>query len=227
MIYFVFDIETVKDCRLLELAGSDRDKERAENGEFVNPVFHIPICFSFMAFNQKKLFAFESHAGREEKIVRTFWNKVGKVINRNPIFVSFNGKNFDLPVMVVRGIKLADEEVKKVIRYYMEDSDKWEKERPNYTRKYTRYHIDLMEAFGIKTSLKALCTLFEIPVKTEAHGSEVEELYKDGELKKIATYCAEDVLATARLLEVFLDTKDDQNFSFLKEILEAKLVVEE
>ena len=221
MLYFVFDIETIKDNTLLSVAGSGRDKERAENGDFLNPVFHKPICFSFMAFNENKLFAFKSYVGKEPEIVKSFWEAVNKVITRNPVFVTFNGKSFDFPVMLLRGIKLA--KAKETIKYYLNDSDKWENNRPNYTSKFTKYHVDLIEAFGVKASLQALCSLYGIPVKTEAHGSGVEELYANGEYKKIADYCAEDLLATTKLLDVYLTAKTGTRLSFLDEELKPEV----
>ncbi|SNR73719.1 ribonuclease H-like domain-containing protein [Desulfurobacterium atlanticum] len=228
MIYFLFDIETIKDYDLLEKAGSEKDKEKADNGEFVNAVFHIPIAFSFMAFSERKLLGFKSYVGEERYIVKIFWEKVNKAFTckePGPVFVTFNGKNFDFPVMLLRGMKIKDDEiVKKALKYYLEDSDKWEKERPNYNSRYTRYHIDLMEVFNVRTSLKVLCSLFGIPVKTEAHGSEVEELYRNKKFKKIAQYCAEDVLATARLFTVFTSMKTGQTFNFLREKIDVKII---
>jgi len=223
-VYFVFDIETIKDNSLLSVAGSDRDKEKAENGEFLNPVFHKPICFSFMAFRKEKFLAFKTYVGEEAKVVKAFWEAVNKVIKKNPVFVTFNGKNFDFPVMLLRGIRLAEADTKEAIKYYLNDSDKWENNRPNYTNKFTKYHIDLMEVFGVKASLHALCSLYGIPVKTETHGSNVEKLYANGEYEKIAKYCAEDVLATTRLLDVYLTAKTGESLLFLDKELKLDMV---
>jgi len=222
VIYFVFDIETIKDNSLLSIAGSDRDKEKAETGEFLNPVFHKPICFSFMVFRKEKFLAFKTYVGNETEVVKAFWDAVSKVIKKNPVFVTFNGKNFDFPVMLLRGIKLVDADIKEAIKYYLNDTDRWENNRPNYQNKFTRYHIDLIEVFGVKASLHALCSLYGIPVKTEAHGSSVEELYANGEHGKIAKYCAEDVLATTKLLNVYLTAKTGESLSFLEEELKLE-----
>ncbi|WP_456437809.1 ribonuclease H-like domain-containing protein [Desulfurobacterium sp.] len=217
-VYFVFDIETIKDNLLLSVAGSERDKEKAENGEFLNPVFHKPICFSFMAFRKEKLLAFKTYVGEEVKVVKAFWETVNKIIKKNPVFVTFNGRNFDFPVMLLRGIRFTETNAREAIKYYLNDSDKWENNRPNYTSKFSKYHIDLIEVFGIKASLHALCSLYGIPVKTQAHGSNVEELYANGNYEKIAMYCAEDVLATTKLLDVYLTAKTGEGLVFLNEL---------
>lgn len=225
MLYFVFDIETIRDNALLSVSGSDRDKEKAEAGEFLNPIFHKPICFSFMTFTEDKLKSFKSYVGKEKEIATLFWQIVNEVVHTKPTFVTFNGKRFDFPVMLMRGIKFLGADFQGAIREYLNDSDKWENHQPNYTNRFTKYHIDLIEVFGTKASLHSFCSLYGIPVKTEAHGSDVEKLYAEGQYERIARYCAEDVLATSKLLRVFLLAKTGNSFPFLLEKLEPQIAI--
>ncbi|NIA11090.1 MAG: hypothetical protein GWP10_15530, partial [Nitrospiraceae bacterium] len=216
MGYLVFDIETVQDKSLLNAAGSEKDLEKAKNGEFLNPIFHRPICFSFMFISKNRPKTYRSYVGDERMVVRKFWDIAGKAVGSRCTFVTFNGKNFDFPVMLMRGLREKDKITMSAIKGYLNNSDKWEKERPNYSHRYTKYHIDLIEVFGGRTmpSLFTACTLYGIPVKTEAHGSDVEGLYENGEYRRIASYCAEDVLATAKLLNVYLSAKIGEIIDF-------------
>jgi hypothetical protein len=218
--FLVFDIETIKDLPMIEeIANEEQKKKMLDDGEFPPLHFHRVVSISVLISNGNsslfKSWCYED----EEMVLHFFWKAFSKL--NNPTFVSFNGKSFDLPVLILRSLQfpsmLEKDEVDKAFRILTDNSDKWENSKPNYFNRYTQYHIDLMELFGVyrKYSLKAICYLCGIPVKTEGEGSKVENMFYDGKLEEIARYCAEDVKATA-LLFSYLNKHIFKNDDFLE-----------
>ena len=105
-----------------------------------------------------------------------------------------------------------------------QELDKWEKEKANYTNRYSKYNIDLIEMLGCrrKHNLNAMCSLCGIPVKNEGKGNEVLTYYQNGDFEKIAKYCAEDVKATYLLYLNYLLLKEDlREMEAVKKEIEA------
>ncbi len=209
--FFVFDIETVKDESMFDNIANDKEKERDSNGEFLSVPFHKIVAISFMIVKDGNIETFESFSSQNEfTLLNYFWNNYKKAhsfsqnrskITRFPVLVSVNGKDFDMPVIKLRSLKYPDKiQERFFMSIYMDRFDRWEDNYPRYTNRYTPYHIDIpVDIFGRKISLKNLCYLCGIPVKQEGEGGLVQEYYQDGDLEKIAKYCAEDVKATALL----------------------------
>lgn len=154
----------------------------------------------------------------EEEIIKRFWKIMGIMIQRAkvyskdlptseyPYIITYNGKNFDIPVLVARTLKhkdfivkqkLEDETVARGLIVFFDDQDKWERDKANYTYRHSKYHIDLIEILGgHKHSLYTMCSLCHIPVKTKGRGNEILCYYNNKEFERIARYCAEDIKAT-------------------------------
>ncbi len=126
----------------------------------------------------------------EIDMLKSFWQYVGK----SDKLISFNGRNFDLPFLMIRSA------INKV--------------KPSKNLLKTRYdskdHIDLLEQltfYGItrKFNLDFYCHAFgiESPKSKGITGMEVKELYKAGRVKEIAVYCGEDVRATYELFKIW------------------------
>ncbi len=214
--FLVFDIETVKDVQMFEEIADEKERERDKNGEFLSIPFHKVVAVSYLLVKDGKIERFFSVSSDDEALVlNEFWEgfRNGHTLNRNennklgieyfPVLISVNGKDFDMPVLKVRSlmhINSLSEKSRFYISLYMNKFDKWEKDYPQYTSRYTNFHIDIpIDIFGRKMSLKNLSYMCSIPVKEEGDGSKVEDYYKNGDYKKIAKYCAEDVKATAML----------------------------
>ena len=126
----------------------------------------------------------------EKEIVQKFW----ETIRGYDRFVTFNGRGFDCPFIMIRsavhGIKPA---------------------RDLMPNRYGDLHIDLFDQlsfFGAsrrKFSLDMWCRTFGIKSPKEAGitGYEVRDLFLAGKHIDIARYCAGDLRATAELLSVW------------------------
>lgn len=126
----------------------------------------------------------------ETEMLRSFWQYVSK----SEKLISFNGRNFDLPFLMIRSAINKIKSSKNLLK----------------TRYDSKDHIDLLEQltfFGItrKFNLDFYCHAFgiESPKSKGITGMEVKELYKAGRVKEIAVYCGEDVKATYDLYKIW------------------------
>ncbi len=126
----------------------------------------------------------------EEEILKNFWLYAAKADK----IISFNGRNFDIPFLMIRSAMNKIKPSKNFIKNRYDSSS----------------HIDLLEQFtfyGItkKFNLDFYCHAFgiESPKSKGITGMEVKELYKAGKVKEIAVYCGEDVRATYELYKIW------------------------
>lgn len=156
------------------------------------------ICISVgMITKEKKPFGIRirSYSGKDEMIIlKDFATMINKFAAGKEVYLcAHNGKEFDFPYiarrMLINGLKLPgilDSAGKKP----------WEIK-----------HLDTLELWKFGdykhyTSLDLLTNIFNIPSpKNDMDGSMVAEVYwEQGDLKRIAEYCQNDVLAIAQLL---------------------------
>jgi len=126
----------------------------------------------------------------EVELLKLFWNYISKTDK----VITFNGRNFDLPFLMLRSAMLS-----------IKPSDNLINNRYNIT-----HHIDLLDQFTFygmtrKFNLDFYCHAFGItsPKSKGISGMEVKELYKAGKIKDIAIYCGEDVKATYELYKIW------------------------
>ncbi|MDE0214912.1 MAG: ribonuclease H-like domain-containing protein, partial [Deltaproteobacteria bacterium] len=128
----------------------------------------------------------------EEAIVRDFWERVERF---NGTLVSFNGRNFDLPVLELHALKYGC----RAPRYF--------NQRFGHRYRYSEDgHYDLYEFIGnhgvnrIRGGFDLLCKLIGLRGKGNIDGSMVQDLWEDGRLAEIHEYCRQDVIQTYFLL---------------------------
>jgi predicted PolB exonuclease-like 3'-5' exonuclease len=124
----------------------------------------------------------------ESVFLAEFW----KAIARYHRFVTFNGRSFDGPFLMLRSAALGVTVTKNLVGY----------------RYSVKPHTDLLEVlsfFGAarKWNLDFACKAFgiESPKEHGMDGYSVGPYYRAGRLREIALYCRRDVEATARLFQ--------------------------
>lgn len=124
-------------------------------------------------------------AGDEKDILNRFWT----VMKSTGKFVTFNGRGFDCPVLMLRSAMLKVKPSKNLMPY----------------RYSTDQHIDLLEQLTFygasrKFNLDIFCKAFGIESpKTDVCGHDVKPFFESGKYKEIAEYCAGDLFATREL----------------------------
>lgn len=125
--------------------------------------------------------------GSESELLEAFWDILRK--NRGRV-VSFNGRGYDGPVLMVRSAQLGLRPTVNLAGYRYDMSS----------------HADLMEVFNFQGttrdnySLDYWCRRFDIESpKGSIDGSQVGRAYREGRIEDIGEYCLRDVRATAAL----------------------------
>jgi DNA polymerase elongation subunit (family B) len=135
----------------------------------------------------------------EKSLLEQFWRSIKE--KDYTLFVTFNGREFDCPFLMLRSLVLGV----KPSRNLMYGSD--------FT--FREYHIDLLKELTFnrhspvgarrKFSLDFYCKQLglESPKSSGISGASVGELYRNKKYKEIADYCIGDVLATAKLFDIW------------------------
>jgi len=131
-------------------------------------------------------------ACNEKEILEKFWN----AIKRYKVYITFNGRAFDIPFIRIRSAIL---DVECAIELMT----------PRYRNGYKlNPHVDLLEeltfagALNRKFNLDFYCKAFGIPSpKSSVNGHEVPKMIKEGRGLDVAKYSYGDVKATAKLFE--------------------------
>jgi len=134
------------------------------------------------------------YRGDERELLTRFWEIVDR---KRPKLVSFNGRTYDGPMLMIRSAQLGVKPTKNLVgnRYRMAD------------------HCDLLEVFTFmgavrdRYSLDYWCRRFDVESpKGSIDGSQVARAYRDGRIEEIGEYCLRDVRATAELYGKVADT---------------------
>jgi hypothetical protein len=209
----IFDIETVgKDFEsldrpvqeyLLRYAETEDEKEEIKDRLSFYPLTGEIITIGLMDPHTQKgkvffqtvgdpLLPFEEdnvlyETGTEKEILEKFWS----VIKGYDQFITFNGRGFDCPFILIRS---AVHRIKP--------------RRDLMPNRYNDIHIDLLEQLTFygasrrRFSLDMWCRTFGIksPKEGGITGDEVKELFKARRHLDIARYCMGDIRATKELL---------------------------
>jgi len=127
-------------------------------------------------------------AGDETTILRSFWEDISSYDR----FVTFNGRTFDCPFLMVRSALLGVKPSRNLVPY----------------RYSATPHCDLLDQLTFygstrRFNLDFYCRAFGIPSpKAEGiTGLDLGPLYREGKYREIADYCIGDVIATAALYD--------------------------
>lgn len=205
----VFDIETLTDLKSgAHLYGLDLPEESLEQAlsklrrqeagtDFQRLALHQIVCISGLWIDENgvmRLFSFSGEQYSEPEILKKFLSIFDK---RNPTLVSWNGSQFDLPVILFRAMyhglaapSLFDQgEIDSQKRYN------------NYQNRYHHRHIDLMDFMAMFHArhfqkLDDVAFLFGFPGKRGSSGYLIPEYVRNNEWLELTSYCEGDVLNT-------------------------------
>ena len=126
---------------------------------------------------------------RERHLLEDFSRFVGRA---RPVLVTYNGRSFDLSVIVMRSLCHAIS-----LPWYYRDRDI----RYRYS---AEGHLDLCDWLADHGAIRAgkldqIARLIGLPGKVGVDGSQVEGLFRAGKLEAIQSYCLADVAQTALL----------------------------
>lgn len=210
MNLFVFDIETIPDVtggqRLYDLDGLDDTgtvkamqhirRQQTGGDDFLRPYLQRIVAISMVMRHGEtcRVWSLGAPDDPERELIRQFFGGIAKY---SPTLVSWNGGNFDLPVLHYRALLHGV----AAPRYWdVGDSDKAFRFN-NYLSRYHWRHIDLMDVLAgfsprAFAPLDDIATLLGLPGKQGMDGSKVWEAWQAGERLAIRRYCETDVLNT-------------------------------
>ncbi|PLX28330.1 3'-5' exonuclease [Candidatus Parcubacteria bacterium] len=208
----VFDIETIpvefdsldeaQQQYLLKFAHTKKDKQKAKEQMALWAPTNTIVAIGMLSVEDNKgAVYFQSNGvemseweedgikyfcGSEKEILEKFW----KAIRFAHKFVTFNGRGFYCPVLMMRSAMLQVKPTKNLMPYrYSTDVHVDLLEQMTFHNAYRKFNLDFYcKAFGI-----------ESPKSGGVTGHDVKPLFQAGEFKKIARYCAGDLWATKEL----------------------------
>lgn len=126
----------------------------------------------------------------EKGILTVFWDD----IKRYNQFITFNGRGFDSPFLILRSAMLGVKPSRNLLPY----------------RYDPKIHCDLLDQLTFygafrRYSLDFYCKAFDIksPKSDGVSGLDMKNLFEEKRYKKIAEYCIGDVIATAELYRIW------------------------
>lgn len=209
--YLIFDIETVGDGDLIqkvrypyenltprEAVTKYRRQLMEETGKDILPgTFVLPVSVAIAKvaadYRLTELTVLDAPAFRPQEIVRRFWQ--GWQHYDRPTLVTFNGRGYDVPIMELAAYRFG----LSVPAWFNVDSKSFEQSRNRYNHEA---HLDLQDlltnfgAFRMSGGLNLLASLINKPGKSGIDGSQVQDMYWNGQVEQINDYCRCDVLDT-------------------------------
>jgi len=209
----IFDCETIPDIDLIlqtfQTTADDaytitqealKTYEEEKGTTFLPLPYHRVVALSAVIADEFGRFIKVGNFGEGEEdeasIIRHFFRFIEE---KNPRLVSFNGRGFDMPMLLIRAMKYNlsfpawFDQNNPIL-----NKTKWE----NYRQRFAEgFHLDLLDSmgsFGAVRNLKldTLCSMAGIPGKYDISGEQVLDLYYTDKLDLIQEYCQSDVLNT-------------------------------
>lgn len=208
----VFDIETLgfplesldeeRQAYLLKFAKTEEEKVEAIQRLNLNPFTAQVIAIGMLNpdSNQGKVFyqapkqeptfsedgLVEFVSCSEEEMLQEFW----KTMNHYAQFITFNGRTFDCPFLMLRSALLGIKSTRNLLPYRYNATEHCDlMEQLTFYGSFRKFNLDFYcKGFGIKS-----------PKSEGITGLDLGPLFSEGRFLEIARYCLGDVKATAEL----------------------------
>jgi DNA polymerase elongation subunit (family B) len=128
--------------------------------------------------------------GTEEMMLTEFW----KTVSRYGQFITFNGRSFDCPFLMLRSVVLGVKPTRNLMPYRYGASEHCDLlDQLTFYGAFRKFNLDFYcKSFGIKS-----------PKSEGITGLDVGPLFREGRFRDIAQYCLGDVRATAELFHLW------------------------
>lgn len=134
----------------------------------------------------------------ERAMLEKFW----EIVNKYETFVTFNGRGFDVPFLMIRSMIHSVRPTKNLM------SNRYLSYQPGFAK-----HVDLLDQLSFygalrrKGSLHLWCHALgiESPKAQGVDGDDVKKLFETGRAKDIALYNGRDLSATAALYKKYCE----------------------
>ncbi len=208
----VFDIETLgfplesldeeRQAYLLKFAKTEEERVEAIQKLSLNPFTAQIIAIGMLNpdSNQGKVFyqapkqeptfsedgLVEFVSCSEEEVLQEFW----KTMNHYAQFITFNGRTFDCPFLMLRSALLGIKSTRNLLPYRYNAAEHCDLiEQLTFYGSFRKFSLDFYcKGFGIKS-----------PKSDGITGLDLGPLFTEGRFLEIAHYCLGDVKATAEL----------------------------
>lgn len=210
MNVLAFDIETVPDVatgrRLYDLGDlSDADvaralamkrREQTGDSDFLRHHLHRVVAIAAVLRHGDilRVWSLGEPNSDEAELIRRFFDGLEKY---TPTLVSWNGGNFDLPVLHYRALKHGV----AAPRYWDTGGDDQSFRFNNYLNRYHERHTDLMDVLSsyqprAAAPLAEIAVMLGLPGKMGRSGAQVWDQFQLGKIEEIRNYCETDALNT-------------------------------
>lgn len=170
-----------------ELAGAELEEEK-RLARSTHPILGWVCCVSLIRQAGREtsdpISFLAASPGEEASLLGELWDYIGRQVPRTVTWVTFNGKDFDVPFLqmrsLARGIEPAESGLNDTYPYSNEP------------------HADLMKLWTSQHyTLGQLCSHLRVSSpKGAVDGSDVATLVERGKLDAVASYCEGDARAT-------------------------------
>ncbi len=130
--------------------------------------------------------------GTEREVLENFW----KTIPHYAQFITFNGRTFDCPFLMLRSAMLGIKPARNLMPYRYSAAEHCDLlEQLTYYGAFRKFNLDFYcKSFGIRS-----------PKSEGITGLDLGPLFREGRFREIAEYCMRDVKATAELFRRWHD----------------------
>ena len=191
-IICIFDCETIPDVELckkefeidsddpfeISNIAFDLQKERSGNSFLPIPFHEVVAISAVISDNYGNFKKVNTIGGNCEKDYLSEFLKF--IDTHNPKLVTFNGRGFDMPMLLIRAMKYN----LSCPAFFDKDNPALSKSKwDNYRYRYSdRFHVDLMDHIGEfgaarGLNLNTLCSMANIPGKFDTKGDQVVEIH--------------------------------------------------
>lgn len=207
MNIFVFDIETVPDVeagrKIYQLDDTDdnnianimfhRQRQQAGN-ELLKLHLHKIVAISVVLRTTDKfrIWSLGNDDSNEKEILERFFTGIDKYV---PRLVSWNGNDFDLPVLHYRALKHGI----NCQRYWEQGEKDTNFKSNNYINRFHNRHTDLMDVIAgyepdAYAPLDEVASLLGLPKKEAMSLSKIWNIYQKSDIRNIRNNCETGVL---------------------------------